>query len=80
MTGILGDLGLEIFPEIQMLRYQCGCTIDRMAEALKMLGKQELEEMLHKERGAEVTCEFCADVYRLDDRQLQSLILGMPCA
>jgi molecular chaperone Hsp33 len=80
MTEILGDLGLEIFPEIQMLRYQCGCTIDRMAEALKMLGKPELEEMLSNDRGAEVTCEFCANTYRLDDRQLQSLISGMPCA
>jgi molecular chaperone Hsp33 len=78
MEGILGDLGLEIFPEVQILRYQCGCTVDRMAEALKMLGKPELEEMLNSNRGAEVTCEFCADVYSLDEQQLRSLISGMP--
>jgi molecular chaperone Hsp33 len=80
MEGILGDLGLEIFPEVQMLRYHCGCTIDRMADALKMLGKNELEDMLNRDQGAEVTCDFCADVFRLDDRQLKSLITEMPCA
>jgi molecular chaperone Hsp33 len=74
MHNLLGDLGLEIFPEVQMLRYHCGCTFDRMADALKMLGTQELEDMLHQDHGAEVTCDFCGDVYRLDDRQLGDLI------
>jgi molecular chaperone Hsp33 len=74
MEGILGDLGLQIFPGVQMLRYNCGCTFDRMSNALKMLGHQELQDMLVKDRGAEVTCDFCGDVYRLDDRQLGDLI------
>jgi molecular chaperone Hsp33 len=78
MEEILGDLGLEIFSEVQMLRYHCGCTVDRMSEALKMLGKDELLDMLNKDRGAEVTCEFCSDVYRLDDQRLAALIAEMP--
>jgi molecular chaperone Hsp33 len=77
MEGVLGDLGLEIFPEVQMLRYQCGCTADRMADAIKMLGQAELQDMLEKDRGAEVTCDFCGDVYRLDDRQLGEMIAEM---
>jgi molecular chaperone Hsp33 len=77
MEGVLGDLGLEIFPEVQMLRYQCGCTADRMADAIKMLGQAELQDMLEKDKGAEVTCDFCGDVYRLDDRQLGEMIAEM---
>jgi molecular chaperone Hsp33 len=74
MESVLGDLGLEVFSGVQMLRYNCGCTFDRMADALKMLGHQELQDMLAKDRGAEVTCDFCGDVYRLDDQQLTHLI------
>ncbi len=74
MESILGDLGLEIFPEVQMLRYHCGCNFDRMTTALKMLGQPELEDMLLKDQGAEVTCEFCNNVYQLNEQQLANLI------
>ena len=31
---ILGDMGLHIFPETQILRFHCGCSFDRMVGAL----------------------------------------------
>jgi molecular chaperone Hsp33 len=74
MENILGDLGLEIFPEVQMLKYHCGCTFDRMTAALKMLGRPELEDMLATDKGAEVTCDFCNNIYQLDEQQLANLI------
>ena len=74
MENILGDLGLEIFPEVQMLKYHCGCTFDRMTVALKMLGRPELEDMLAKDKGAEVTCDFCNNIYQLNEKQLANLI------
>ena len=74
MENILGDLGLEIFPEVQMLKYHCGCTFDRMTIALKMLGRPELEDMLAKDKGAEVTCDFCNNIYQLNEKQLANLI------
>jgi molecular chaperone Hsp33 len=78
MENILGDLGLEIFPEVQMLKYHCGCSFDRMTAALQMLGRAELEDMLLKDQGAEVTCDFCSNVYRLNDQQLADLIAEIP--
>jgi molecular chaperone Hsp33 len=74
MENILGDLGLEIFPEVQMLKYHCGCTFDRMTAALKMLGRPELEDMLVTDKGAEVTCDFCNNIYQLNEQQLANLI------
>jgi molecular chaperone Hsp33 len=74
MENILGDLGLEIFPEVQILKYHCGCSFDRMKSALQMLGRSELEDMLVQDQGAEVTCEFCSNVYQLDEQQLAALI------
>ncbi len=78
MENILGDLGLEIFPEVQILKYHCGCSFDRMKSALHMLGRSELEDMLVQDKGAEVTCEFCSNVYQLDEQQLAALITKLP--
>ncbi|MFM7192401.1 MAG: Hsp33 family molecular chaperone HslO, partial [Microcystaceae cyanobacterium] len=50
---LLGDLGLQIFPEVQLVRYDCGCTFERMLGALKMLGTAELQDMIEKDKGAE---------------------------
>lgn len=35
---LLGDMGLVMLPETQLLRFHCGCSIDRVLGALKMLG------------------------------------------
>ena len=71
---ILGDMGLHIFPETQMLRFHCSCSFDRMLRALKMLGEAELQDMITKDDGAEVTCDFCGEVYHANSDQLAQLI------
>ena len=71
---LLGDLGLQIFPEIQLVRYDCGCTFERMLGALKMLGEAELQDMIEKDNGAEATCEFCGEVYQATCDHLAQLI------
>lgn len=71
---ILGDLGLEIFPEVQMVRFHCGCNRDRMFRALRILGVDELQDMIEKDDGAEATCNFCASVYHADAAELSQLI------
>ncbi|MCZ0902061.1 Hsp33 family molecular chaperone HslO, partial [Microcoleus sp. HI-ES] len=43
LEELLGDMGLEIFPETQMVRFDCGCSFDRVLGALKMLGEAELQ-------------------------------------
>ncbi|MFM8293890.1 MAG: Hsp33 family molecular chaperone HslO [Microcystaceae cyanobacterium] len=71
---LLGDLGLQIFPEVQLVRYDCGCTFERMLGALKMLGTEELQDMIEKDKGAEATCEFCGEVYQATCDHLAQLI------
>lgn len=71
---LLGDLGLNILPEIQMVRYHCGCTFDRMLGALKLLGVNELQDMIVKDAGAEATCHFCNTIYQADESHLSRLI------
>jgi molecular chaperone Hsp33 len=71
---LLGDLGLELFPEVQMVRFDCGCSFDRVLGALKMLGEDELLDMIEKDKGAEATCQFCGEVYHADCDHLFRLI------
>ncbi len=73
-TDLLGDFGLQIFPEVQMVRFHCGCTFDRMLGALKLLGTEELEDMILTDGGAEATCQFCGEVYHADVDHLTKLI------
>ncbi|MBE9040723.1 Hsp33 family molecular chaperone HslO [Oscillatoriales cyanobacterium LEGE 11467] len=71
---LLGDMGLNILPEVQMLRFHCRCSSDRMLGALKMLGEAELEDMIEKDNGAEATCHFCGEVYHASSDDLANLI------
>jgi molecular chaperone Hsp33 len=71
---LLGDIGLEILPGSQMVRFSCGCTRDRMLSALKLLGTDELQDMIKVDEGAEAICHFCNEKYRANSEQLQDLI------
>ncbi|MGB3757941.1 MAG: Hsp33 family molecular chaperone HslO [Rivularia sp. (in: cyanobacteria)] len=74
---LLGDMGLHIFPESQMLRFNCGCSFDRMLGALKIFGETELQDMIAKDDGAEAKCEFCGEVYQATSDQLAQLIADL---
>jgi molecular chaperone Hsp33 len=74
---LLGDMGVAIFPETQILRYHCGCSFDRVLGALKMLGEAELQDMIVKDNGAEATCHFCGTVYQASRDDLAQLIVDL---
>jgi molecular chaperone Hsp33 len=71
---LLGDLGLVMLPETQMVRFHCGCSVDRVLGALRLLGQDELRDMIEKDEGAEATCHFCNEVYRANSEQLAQII------
>lgn len=74
---LLGDMGLEILPETQLVRFHCGCSFDRVLGALKILGQAELQDMLNKGEDAEAICHFCGEVYKANSQQLEQLIQEM---
>jgi molecular chaperone Hsp33 len=77
LSDLLGDMGLTIFPQSQMLRFHCGCSFDRMLGALKILGEAELQDMIIKDDGAEATCDFCGQVYQASSNHLAQLIADL---
>ncbi len=77
---ILGDLGLEIFPERTPLRFHCGCSHERVLGALKLMGREELADMIATDHGAEATCDFCSEVYHASEAELQTLLSELETA
>jgi molecular chaperone Hsp33 len=74
---LVGDMGLTILPESQLVRFHCPCSFERMLGALKMLGEDELQDMIEKDNGAEATCHFCNEIYRTNSDQLAELIADL---
>ena len=81
----LQSLFLDLFPDLDprpinkvnarnIIKFQCRCSKERSISALKLLGQLELKSILNEEKKAELTCEFCKEVYVIQEDQLKSLI------
>lgn len=50
----------------QPVRWHCPCTRDRVANMLRMLGREEIEDILSQRDRVDVSCNFCGKPYRFD--------------
>ena len=71
--GQLGGEEVEVL-ESRALVHQCTCDRDRVARVLLQLEAEELRALVAEQGMAEVTCEFCQEVYQFDDAQVEALI------
>ena len=58
------------------LQPSCRCSKSRIRTALAAMPIKELNDMLHRDRGAEVTCTFCTKRYRFSEKELERVILS----
>lgn len=54
-------------------QYRCDCSMEKITRALISMGADELKEMIEKDGKAEITCQFCPKVYRLNKEELTEL-------
>ena len=69
----LGGLPFEVLEE-RPLEFRCNCSYERAFNIVSALGRDEVEDMLEKDRGAELTCHFCSEVYYLDEAALEKIL------
>jgi molecular chaperone Hsp33 len=60
--------------EKRSLAFRCSCSREKIERVLLSLGRAELADMARKGEGAEVTCEFCRQVWRLEQEELERLL------
>jgi len=71
--GSLGEAAVEVLDRTA-LRWTCRCSSERVQVALSTLGPDELRDMIERDGGAEVSCDFCSSVFRFDEAGLQALL------
>jgi len=59
--------------EKRALAFRCSCSREKIESAVLSLGVGEIDDMIQRDGGAEVTCEFCRQVWRLDRDDLERL-------
>ena len=64
--------GLDMQPLQQISpKLVCECTEDRLFRALRLLPREEVEEILEKEEEVSARCQFCGKTYRMGAVELR---------
>lgn len=74
LSTLFGALDPRPLGPPQPVRFHCPCTAARCLAVLKLLGADELRDMVETDGGAEMTCQFCNEVYHFDGATLEDLI------
>ena len=77
LDGAVNQLLMHLDPvvlERRETRYQCDCSRARVEKALVSLGKEELNDMIATQHGAEVDCHFCNRRYVFSEDDLKALL------
>ena len=59
---------MRVFDARARARFHCDCSSERVANALRMLGRAEIESILAEQGMVGVTCEFCNRSYSSSPR------------
>lgn len=70
----LEGFAVEILQEDQEVRFSCHCDNDRVLAAIKLLGDDEIRDMIATDGRAEVRCHFCNEKYEISREELERLV------
>ena len=76
LRAVLKNFDLEIL-EKHPVEYRCYCSRDRVSRALISMGRKDLTELIQEQGQAELTCQFCDEVYRFSKSELEALLEEM---
>lgn len=73
LEWFLGGLDLRITEKLPV-RYYCGCSKDKVAEALATISTSDLEEIINDGEEIEVKCYFCNSAYKFGIDELREIM------
>lgn len=77
ITNVCEDLlhGLDFaVQKTSPCAYRCTCSKERTKNALRSIGKAELEAMIREDHGAEIVCHFCNRKYWFGENTLREML------
>lgn len=76
LNDILADCDMEIL-ESYSPEFRCDCSRERLERVLISLGREELSDMIAKDHGAELRCQFCSGKYAFNEDDLRAILNEM---
>ena len=73
---VLGEFEIEVL-ETCPVEYRCYCTRDRVVKALVSMGSAEMRSLIDEQGSAELTCQFCDEVYKFSREDLEQIYRDM---
>ena len=72
LQHIFGEVPYTVL-ETHDIFFRCGCSREKVERALLSFPQHEIRDMMQKDGGAEVSCEFCRLKYQFDAAELATL-------
>ncbi len=66
------ELNVRMF-DPQALKFECSCSFERSAKALKSLGRSELDSLLEERGKIEIDCQFCNQIYSFAKQDIDTI-------
>ncbi|WP_297214272.1 Hsp33 family molecular chaperone HslO [uncultured Flavonifractor sp.] len=76
LEQVLSEFELELLSE-EPVAYRCYCSRERVSRALISMGRQELESLIQEQGKAELTCQFCDQIYAYSRQDLEQLLASL---
>lgn len=73
LEKIFEDGNLKIYDSLQC-QYKCTCTRDRMIRNLISLGKTEIQDIIDKDKKAQIICYFCNKEHNFSENDLNDIL------
>lgn len=76
LREVLSDFDLEVL-DTHPVEYRCYCSRERVERALISMGREELDDMIKEQGQADLSCQFCDNVYHFTKEELESILVNM---
>lgn len=74
----LVDILNMLYDDIEVLEttdiaFTCNCSRERVEDAIRLISKEDIQEMIKEDQGCIVNCQFCAKEYKFDEDDLKGI-------
>lgn len=69
----LKGFDVEVLDEFPV-KYVCGCSKEKISSLIESMPKEEIEDMIEKDKGASAFCHFCNKNYEFSEGELKEIL------